>query len=269
MPEGGRSGYPCTRRRSPLIVGSQYSLYSAGHTVKLLVLVPARNEADSLPGLVCRLRAAQADAALLVVDDASADGTAHILPGLGVRWLRLCEHTGVGGAIRAGLRYSWERGHDVVVRVDGDGQHPAGEIDRVLAPIRAGEADAVIGSRYREASGYRSAGWRRLAQRGLAAWVSVVTGRRITDPTSGFWAFGPRAVQFLATHHPAGYPEPELLLLLAHNGLRVAEVPIEMHERTAGRSSLTAVRLALIAGRTLVALLILPLRKTVTDASPE
>jgi glycosyltransferase involved in cell wall biosynthesis len=237
--------------------------------VKLLVLVPARNEADSLPAVVRLLRGAQPGADVLVVDDASTDGTARILPALGVQWLRLCEHTGVGGAIRAGLRYASERGHDVIVRVDGDGQHPAAQIERVLAPIHSGSADAVIGSRYREAAGYRSSGWRRLAQRGLAAWVSVVTGQRITDPTSGFWAFGPRAVRLLASHHPTGYPEPELVLLLAHNGLRVAEVPIEMQERTAGRTSLTVGRLAVIGARTLVALLILPLRKTVTDASSE
>jgi len=231
----------------------------------VLVLVPARDEARSLPGLVHVLRAEQPGAGILVVDDASTDATRQLLPGLGVEWLTLCAHTGVGGTIRAGLRYALRRGYDVVVRVDGDGQHPADQIERVLAPIRAGQVDAVVGSRYRQGSGYRAPGWRRAAQRVLAAWVSAAIRQRITDPTSGFWAFGPRAVRLLASHHPTGYPEPELLLLLAHNGLRVSEVPIEMRRRLAGRSSLTAARVGAIAGRTALALLILPLRRTVPD----
>ncbi len=229
------------------------------------MLVPARDEARSLPGLVHVLRAEQPGAGILVVDDASTDATRQLLPGLGVEWLTLCAHTGVGGTIRAGLRYALRRGYDVVVRVDGDGQHPADQIERVLAPIRAGQVDAVVGSRYRQGSGYRAPGWRRAAQRVLAAWVSAAIRQRITDPTSGFWAFGPRAVRLLASHHPTGYPEPELLLLLAHNGLRVSEVPIEMRRRLAGRSSLTAGRVGAIAGRTALALLILPLRGTVAD----
>ncbi len=229
------------------------------------MLVPARNEARSLPHLVQVLRAELADAGILVVDDASTDTTRQLLSELGVEWLTLCEHTGVGGAIRAGLRYALAQGYDAVVRVDGDGQHPADQIEQVLAPIRDGHADAVVGSRYRQPSGYRAPGWRRVAQRALAAWVSAAIGQRITDPTSGFWAFGPRALRLLAFHHPTGYPEPELLLLLAHNGLRVSEVAIEMRQRLAGRSSLTAARVGAIAGRTALALLILPLRRTVPD----
>lgn len=229
------------------------------------MLVPARDEARSLPEVVRLLRAEQPDAGILVVDDASADGTRELLPSLGVEWLTLCEHTGVGGAIRAGLRYAAGRGYDAVVRVDGDGQHPADQVERLLAPIRSGDADAVVGSRYRHEAGYRAFGWRRAAQHVLAAWVSASTRQRITDPTSGFWAFGPRAVRLLASHHPTGYPEPELLLLLAHNGLRVSEVAIEMRQRLTGRTSLTAGRVGAIAARTVLALLILPLRRTVPD----
>jgi hypothetical protein len=243
-------------------------LYTVGEfIVKVLALIPARNEADSLPAVIASLRADQPDIRILVVDDESSDATGRLPAALGVEHLRLCEHLGVGGAIRAGLRYALRRGFDVVVRVDGDGQHPAGEIDGLIAPILSGQADAVVGSRFGDASGYQTPpGLRRTGQRVVAAWVSAASGVRVTDATSGFWAFGTRAIRLLAAEHPAGYPEPELLLLLARSGMKVVEVPIRMNQRVAGQTSLTAGRLGLACAITALALLVTPLRQTAKGA---
>jgi hypothetical protein len=235
--------------------------------VKVLALIPARNEAGSLPAVVGALRAAQPALDILVVDDASADETNRLPAALGVEHLRLCEHLGVGNAIRVGLRYAAQRGYDIVVRVDGDGQHPAGEIDKLMAPIAKNLADAVIGSRFGEQSSYRTPpGIRRVGQRVVAAWVSAASGVHVTDATSGFWAFGRNAITFLAEEHPPGYPEPELLLLLARSGLKVVEVPISMSQRLAGRTSLSAGRLGLACAVTALALLVTPLRQTAKGA---
>lgn len=239
--------------------------------MKALALIPARNEADSLPSVIAALRAAQPDMSVLVVDDASSDGTGDAARLEGVEVLRFCEHLGIGNAIRAGLRYARSHGFDVVVRVDGDGQHPAGEIGRLAAAVLEGRADAVVGSRFgdreRGGPGFQTPpGARRVLQRLLAAWLSVATGIRVTDATSGFWAFGHRAIELLAVQHPAGYPEPELLLLLARSGLRVAEVPIRMNKRLAGRTSLTAGRLGLACAITALALVVGPLRSAVKGA---
>ena len=231
--------------------------------MKVLALIPARNEADSLPAVIASLRADQPGLHVLVVDDASSDATGRLPAALGVEHLRLCQHLGVGGAIRAGLRYAQRRGFDIVVRIDGDGQHPAGEIDRLIAPVLLGRADAVVGSRFGDASGYQTPpGLRRAGQRVVAAWVSAASGVRVTDATSGFWAFGSRAVRLLAAEHPAGYPEPELLLLLARSGMKVVEVPIRMSPRVAGQTSLTAGRLGLACAITALALLVMPLRQS-------
>jgi glycosyltransferase involved in cell wall biosynthesis len=230
--------------------------------VKVLALIPARNEAGSLPAVIAALRADRPDIDVLVIDDESADATRRIPAALGVEHLRLCEHLGVGGAIRAGLRYARRRGFDVVVRVDGDGQHPVGEIGSLLLPIAAGRADAVVGSRFGDPTGYQTPpGLRRMGQRAVAAWVSAASGVRVTDATSGFWAFGARAIRLLAEEHPPGYPEPELLLLLARSGLNVVEVPIRMNQRLAGQTSLTAGRLGLACAITALALLVTPLRQ--------
>ncbi len=233
-----------------------------------LIVVPARNEAASLPQVVAEAHGAWPGREILVVDDASGDSTPTILPGLGVRWLRFGQHLGLGGALRAGMRYARRRGHDTVVRLDADGQHPADQIGRLLAPIRAGLADAVHGSRFASGTGPQGRGMRRLGQRLLAGLLTWVTGRAVSDPTSGFWAFGPAAVRVLGEHHPTGYPEPELLLFLRRNGLRVAEAPVTMRDRAAGTTSLTGPRTALAVLRVLLALVVVPLRARVPSSPP-
>lgn len=233
-----------------------------------LVIVPARNEAASLPRVVAEVHDAWPGREILVVDDASDDPTPALLPGLGVRWLRFGQHLGLGGALRAGIRDARRRGHHTVVRLDADGQHPADQIGRLLAPLRAGLADAVHGSRFASGTGPQGRGMRRLGQRLLAGLLSRVTGRTVSDPTSGFWAFGPAAVRVLGEHHPTGYPEPELLLFLRRNGLRVAEAPVTMRNRAAGTTSLTAPRTALAVLRVLLALVVVPLRARVPSSPP-
>lgn len=233
-----------------------------------LVVAPAFNEAASLPSVVAELRRHRPDLPLLVIDDASTDDTTALLAELGVPSLRLTQRLGVGGAMRAGFRYALGRGYDTVVRLDGDGQHDPREIAALLEPIEAGAADAAQGSRYVAARPYMTPTLRRGSQRGLAACLTALTRQRVTDPTSGFWGFGPRAVRLLEGHHPTGYPEIELRLLLHRNGLRTAEVPVRMRSRFAGRTSLNGPRAALAFSRVLVTLVVVPLRRSIEMPPP-
>ena len=228
-----------------------------------LILIPAFNEAASLPSVVAELRRHRPDLRLLVIDDASTDDTPSCLTKLGVPSLRLRQRLGVGGAMRAGLRYARSRGHDVVVRLDGDGQHDPSDIAALLEPIEAGVADAAQGSRYGGMHGYATPALLRGGQRMLAGCLTALTDQRVTDPTSGFWAFGTRAINLLEGHHPTGYPEPELRLLLHRNGLRTVEIPVRMRSRVAGRTSLDGPRAALALSRVLVTLVVVPLRRSV------
>jgi len=227
--------------------------------------VPAYNEAANLPRVVEDVRAVFPGVAVLVINDASTDDTQDLLPALNVEWLTLPERLGVGGALRAGLRWARRHGYNVVARVDGDGQHRAIDLRRLLRPIRVGRADASTGSRYLHAAHPATA--RGITQRALALCVSVLTRRRVTDPTSGLWMLGPRAVRLLADHHPGGYPEPELHLLLAQRGLRVREVAVGARARLAGRTSLTPGRAAIAFARTAFALLALTVRPSREPAS--
>ena len=235
---------------------------------RVLGLIPAHNEAATLPHVIAELRACCPDLDVLVLDDGSTDDTQWVLQDLGVRFLHFPDRMGIGSAMRAGLRFAARMGYDGAVRLDGDGQHDADEIERLLAPLRRGLADVTIGSRYSRRGaeesrrGAEDAEARRFVQRSLAVMLSIITGRAVTDPTSGFCAFGPRAVRFLAEHHPTGYPEPELLLLLSRNRLSVVEVAVSSRPRLAGRTSLTLTRLATAAFRVLLAIVIVPLRAT-------
>jgi glycosyltransferase involved in cell wall biosynthesis len=238
---------------------------NAAEPRRALALLPAHNEGASLEGLVRELQRLRPDLDVLVVDDASTDATPEILPTLPVRWLRLHLHLGVGGAMRAGLRYALGLGYQEVIRLDADGQHRPDLARLLLDALRQHQADAVLGSRYKAPTGYRTPAARRLAQRVLATSLSVLTGRPVTDPTSGFWAFGPRAIRLLAEHHPTGYAEPELTLLLSRNGLSVHEVPVEMRDRTAGESTLTLTRASAAVARAVLAMVMVPLRAPVKE----
>ena len=180
---------------------------------------------------------------MLVVDDGSTDATPQVLARLGVRHLRLPQHLGLGSAVRAGLRYAAWLGHRVVVRLDGDGQHDPAQLDRAARAdrsrrVRRGARLALPRCAAATVPPVGAAP----AQRLLASVLSRLTRRPVTDPTSGFWAFGPRAVELLADHHPTDYPEPELSLFLHRNGLTTSEVAVSMRPRRSGSSSFTLAR---------------------------
>jgi glycosyltransferase involved in cell wall biosynthesis len=234
--------------------------------VRVLILIPAFNEAASLPGLVAEIRDHTPSHEILVVDDGSDDATRELLPALGVRWIRLPERRGPGAAVRVGLRYGKERGFDAVVRLDGDGQHPARHLPALVDPLLNGRADVVIGSRFtHERRSASTPPGRRAVQRCLGMILTVLTRRLVTDPTSGLWAFGPQALAVLAEHHPSGYPEPELRLFLSRNRLRAVEIPVTMRERPAGQTSLTTRRAGAAMARLIIHLLVVPLRSAVRD----
>ena len=230
---------------------------------RVLGLIPAHNEADNLRTVIAEVRAAAPALDILVIDDGSDDETGCLLPQLGVRWLSFPQRLGIGSAMRAGLRYAHRLGYDAAIRLDGDGQHSAADIESLLRPVHDGRADVVLGSRY-AAQDPGSSG-RRMLQRLLAACLSRITGGPVTDPTSGFCAVGPGALEVLAEHHPTGYPEAELRLFLSRNRIKVLEVPVIARARLGGTTSLTLGRLAAAGARVLLARIVVPLRSRIGD----
>ena len=242
------------------------SAAASAATSPAIAVIPAHNESTLLPSVLDDLRAHCPNIDVLVVDDGSRDGTWAVARTQGVHWLRLPERMGVGSAVRAGLCFAERLGYRTAIRLDGDGQHSAADIARLLAPIADGRADVTLGSRYiRPHDGEPKTV--RVVQRLLAACLSRLVDAPVTDPTSGFYAFGPRALAMLAEHHPTGYPEPELRLFLDRNALTAVEVPVRALPRLGGRTSLTPLRVTAAAARVLLAMLVVPLRRSVGDAN--
>jgi len=210
--------------------------------LRRLVIIPAYNEARSLPDVVREVKAAAPGFDLLVVNDGSTDETSEVARSEGCVILDLCFNLGIGGAVQAGFKYAVERGYDVAVQVDGDGQHPADQIEALSRPILEEGCDLAVGSRYLAPGRYEGGRLRRLGNAVLSRMCSLLSGQRVTDSTSGFRAYSARALAYLAHRYPADYPEPESIVLLARQGMRIREVPVRMRERRYGRSSITGVR---------------------------
>jgi glycosyltransferase involved in cell wall biosynthesis len=212
--------------------------------LRRVAIVPALNEAENIGRVIDELRAFDPGLDIVVVDDGSLDGTAQAAAAMGARVLRLPFNLGIGGAVQTGFRFAFENGYDIAVRVDGDGQHDPAQLDRVLAPVLNGEADIVVGSRFAAigASGYRSSRTRRIGIRLLAWVVSRIVGQRVTDTTSGFQALNREGIALFARDYPHDYPEVEATVMVFRHRLRLTEVPVEMRERAAGSSSITALR---------------------------
>lgn len=231
---------------------------------RVLVVIPAWNEEDALPGVLREVRAVCATEQSLsatdvvVVSDGSRDRTAEVARAEGVPVLDLPINLGVGGAMRAGFKYALRHGYDAVVQLDADGQHDPAAIPALLGAAHEHGADVVIGARFAGAGSYEARGPRRAAMRVLARVLSRVTGTRLTDTTSGFKLAGPRAVELFAAEYPAEYlgDTVESLVIAARAGLEIVQVPVAMRPRQGGRPSHSPVHAAIFLGRAVLALVI-------------
>lgn len=192
-----------------------------------IVVMPARNEAGSVGRLVRELRGNGLE--VIVVDDASVDGTADRAEAEGARVLRLADRLGAWGATQCGMRMALRLGKRRVVTMDADGQHPPGTIVPLLDRHAAGGADVLIGACTSRGTLSRRMAWNMF---------KAVTSLNVHDLTSGLRVYGCKALKLLT--RPEGslidYQDIGVLLMLREAGLTVAERPVSMCVRESGRS---------------------------------
>jgi glycosyltransferase involved in cell wall biosynthesis len=202
-----------------------------------LIVVPAFNESESLPGVIDEIRMHVPNADILVVDDGSTDDTGDVARALGVLTITMPFNIGVGGATRAGLLFGRRHSYAAVVQVDADGQHPPESVHVLLEGLDA--ADMVIGARFAGLGEYEARGPRLWAMRLLAWTFSRIHDTELTDVTSGFRSFGPRGIEVLSTRMPREYlgDTVEALVIARENGLVVRQAPVAMRPRRGGMAS--------------------------------
>jgi len=229
-------------------------------TRRLLVVLPAYNEARRVRGVVESVRARLA-ADVLVVDDGSSDDTAGEARRGGARVAPHPVNLGYGSALQTGYRYALRRGYDAVVTLDADGQHDPESIARLVAALE--QADVVVGSRFLEPGSYRPPPARRAGMWLFGRLGSALAGRRITDPTSGFQAVSREALRFYVhDRYPTDYPDADVLAMVSRSGLRLGEVPVRMLASPEGKSMHAGlVKPLYYVFRMLLALALVPLRK--------
>lgn len=207
--------------------------------LRVLIVIPAHNEEESLPATLDELRAVAPGRDVLVVDDGSRDATARLARERGVPVVRHAVNLGVGAALQTGFRYGCDRGYDVVVQLDADGQHDPRFLEPLLAPVRAGACDVAIGSRYVSRTEYHAPLARRVGMLLFSGVVRMALRQRIADTTSGFRAYCRPVMEVCQHDFPRDFPDAPLLIGLARRGFRLLEVPVSMRERTRGRSFYT------------------------------
>ena len=206
--------------------------------MKLLVVVPAFNEAQSIAKVLLDVKENIPNADILVVDDGSSDQTASVAKRSGVSVISLPFNVGVGGALRVGFLYASRNTYAQVLQIDADGQHKASEAKALLSSANGFEI--VIGSRFAKAdSNYSASFLRRAAMRWLAMLISRICKTRLTDVTSGFRLTSGPAIELFSREYPVEYLGDTVeSLVLAHKaGYSIKELPVVMTQRVTGAPS--------------------------------
>ena len=208
--------------------------------MNILIIIPVYNEAANIARIIMEINDKFPDYDILVVNDASTDGSGGIAEESGkAAVVNLPYNLGIGGAVQTGFKYAREKDYDIALQFDGDGQHQVDEISKLVEVIEEGGTDVVIGSRFnKKTNGFTTHALRRVGIRIFQLISYMMIRQKITDHTSGFRAYNRKAFCFLANHYPTDYPEPEVVILLGRNHFVMKEVFTQMLRRQGGVSSI-------------------------------
>ena len=207
--------------------------------MKKLVIIPAFNEEGNLEKTVKDIKDNAPDFDYVIINDCSTDKTLEMCRRHGFSYLNLPVNLGIGGAVQTGYRYAYYHGYDIAVQFDGDGQHSASHLEDMVTTLIDTESDMVIGSRFIEKEGFQSSGLRRIGIKYFTGLIKLLTGKKITDPTSGMRMVNKKLLEKFTDEYPKDYPEPESVVTILSEKYKVTEIPVVMNEREEGVSSIS------------------------------
>ncbi|MGG1152592.1 MULTISPECIES: glycosyltransferase family 2 protein [Bacillus cereus group] len=205
---------------------------------KKLIIIPAYNESTNLIHVVEDIEKNAPDFDYVIINDCSKDDTEQICKDNNFNYVSLPINLGIGGGMQTGYKYAQRHGYDVAVQFDGDGQHDAAYLGALLKEMEDTGADMVIGSRFINKEGFQSSFTRRVGIRFFEKLIKIVSGKRITDATSGFRMVNRKIINEFCEYYPKDYPEPESIVAVIRKNYEVKEVPVLMRERMGGTSSI-------------------------------
>jgi len=208
--------------------------------MRSIAIIPAYNEAAAIVDVARSVIDKGID--VIVINDGSSDDTEKCCRRNKIPVISLKNNLGIGGAVQCGYRYAYENGYDIAFQFDGDGQHDINSFDVLIQPILDRQADFVIGSRFLGEVTFRSTWLRRVGIKWISFMLRFITGKRITDPTSGYRAANAKVIEFFAKNYPVDYPEPESTMWLIKKGFHVNEVSVSMFAREHGSSSINSLK---------------------------
>ena len=235
---------------------------------KILVIVPAFNECGNIGRTVKEIRQMTKDVDILVINDGSLDSTAVEAYEAGGMVVSLPFNLGIGAAVQTGFKYAQEHQYDIAVQIDGDGQHDASFLEKIVSPIRRDEAVMVVASRFLEKTGgFRSSFSRRVGINFFVHLINGLIGVKVSDPTSGFRAYNNRMIALFSEYYPHDFPEPEAIVVAQQAGARIVEISVVMRAREAGNSSIRYFKTIYYMIKVTMAILLHMIRQKKTEIS--
>lgn len=210
--------------------------------MKKLIIIPAYNEEKNIVRVIANIKEHLPEYDYVIINDGSKDDTLKICMENNFNVIDLPVNLGIGGAVQTGYKYAFLNGYDFAIQIDGDGQHNSDEVERLLEYLIESKSNLVIGSRFIKNQGFQSTFFRRVGINYFSRLIKLLTGKLVTDPTSGFRMCDKKVIELFAKNYPTDYPEPESIVTIIKKGLNVNEIDVLMNEREGGVSSIGGVK---------------------------
>lgn len=228
--------------------------------MKKLIIIPAYNESSNIVNTIRTIESDAPDFDYIIIDDCSTDNTLSICQEQGFNVISLPINLGIGGAVQTGYRYAQRCGYDVAVQVDGDGQHNPCYLEKMVEVLVQSSVNMVIGSRFITKEGFQSSFARRIGIKYFTWLIALLTGKKITDATSGLRLIDRSLIERFANHYPDDYPEPETVVDVLVSHFKVKEIPVVMNERQGGVSSISLTKSVYYMIKVTLAILVVRLK---------